>query len=299
MNLSSLAQPAPKEQLPLPTGPYAAILGGRRERTDEDRDWYSRQLAVQHVKRIDKLVFERLAFYGSLNSDRMAYPAVARLAREALCSDRSARYALRRLDAAGLIECLYHKGGRTTSRYRVVGSTDCRPGLQTVQARAANRAADVLKKGKKRSKKALSLSADVQFQDHGETEKDEGKAVNLSLIPSRSEEKSAPVREIANPRQVAKYCKIRRKLGREVNHTMETEFDRLLHPEKKRVIDDLEAQERELAHEGKVEPAPIEKPKGFLTAAAQEAQRIATCAHVPAADLPINCGKCGAYIGKE
>ena len=56
---------------------------------------------------------------------------------------------------------------------------------------------------------------------------------------------------------------------------METEFDRLLHPEKKRVIDDLEAQERELVHQGRVAAPPIKKPKGFLTAAAQEAQRLA------------------------
>ena len=119
------------DQLSLPAGPIS-LVRPRRERTDEDREWYSKQLAVQHVKRIDKLVFERLAFYGSLNPDRTAYPSVKRLAGEALCSERSARYALRRLESVGLIECLYDKGGRVTSRYRVVGSTDCRAGLQTV-----------------------------------------------------------------------------------------------------------------------------------------------------------------------
>ena len=133
-------------------------------------------------------------------------------------------------------------------------------------------------------------------------EKNEGKAVNLSLVPSasRSEEKAPVRRDITFPKQVALYCAIRRKLGLEVNHTMETEFDRLPHPEKKRVIDDLEARERELAHEGKVEPAPTPPPKGgFQSAAAFEARHRAACQHEPADDLPINCRKCGAYIGKE
>ena len=100
------------------------------------------------MKRIDKLVFERMAFYGSLNPDRTAYPSVKRLASEAMCSERSARYALRRLESVGLIECLYGKGGRVTSRYRVVGSTDCRAGLQTVPPSPANRAPKFLGKEK-------------------------------------------------------------------------------------------------------------------------------------------------------
>ena len=80
---------------------------------------------------------------------------------------------------------------------------------------------------------------------------------------------------------------------------METEFDRLPHHEKARVINDLEAQETQLAYHGKVEAAPIPKPTGFQSSSSYEAQRVAVCQHVPADDLPINCGKCGAYIGRE
>ena len=292
-------------QLPLPTGPFTSLRGGRRERTDEDRAWYSKQLAVQHVKRIDKLVFERLSFYGSLNNDRTAYPSVERLAREALCSARSVQYALRGLESAGLIECLDEKGGRATSLYRVVGSTDYTPGVQTVHPRGANLAPNVLREGKKRSTKSNPRIDTVQAQDHGET--DEGKTVNLSLFPSLSQEQekaSAPVTENhAFPKVVALWCALRRKLGLEVNHTMETELDKLPHRDNVRIINDLEARERELVYQGRVAPPPITKPKsmGYLppkaVAAADEALHRATCQHVPAADLPINCDKCGAYIG--
>ena len=123
-------------QLNLPSGPLG-LVRPRRERTDADRDWYSEQLAVPHVKLIDKSVYERLAFYGSLNPERTAFPAVKRLAREALCSERSVRYALRRLESSGLVECVSPGCGRSTSRYRIVGSSDCRADLQTVQVRPA------------------------------------------------------------------------------------------------------------------------------------------------------------------
>ena len=309
-------------QLPLPTGPITLLRGGGRERTDEDRAWHSKQLAVQHGKRIDKLVFERMAFYGSLNPERTAYPSVKRLSDEALCSERSARYALRRLESEGLIKCLddiggrpTSRGGRTTTRYRVVGADDCRAGGQTVPPWGANRAPEVLKEGKNKGKKekALSVSVGAQTLDHGKKKKDKGKAVDLPLFPSLSQEQEkarAPVTEtqtvyraIGAPKVVAKWCALCRKLGLEVNLTKEMAFDKLPHTGKTRMINDLEARERELAHQGRVAPAPIEKPKstGYLppkaVAAAAEAQHRAACQHVPAADLPIDCGKCGEYIG--
>ena len=310
-------------QLALPTGPITLLRGGRRERTDEDRAWHSKQLAVQHEKRIDKLVFERMAFYGSLNPERTAYPSVKRLSDEALCSERSARYALRRLESEGLIKCLddvggrpTSRGGRTTTRYRVVGSNDCRAGGQTVPPWGANRAPEVLREGRKnkeKKEKALSVSVGAQTQDHGETGKDKSKADDLPLFPSPSQEQNkarAPVTEtqavyraLSHPKQVALYCALRRKLGLDVNLTKEVEFDKLPHSDKARIINDLEARERELVHQGRVSPAPIKKSEstGYLppkaVAAADEALHRATCRHEPAEDLPINCRLCGGFIG--
>ena len=72
-----------------------------------------------HTKLIDKSVFERVEHYASCTPERESFPAVATLAREALCSERSVQYALRRLESVGLIERTFSGGGRETSRYRV------------------------------------------------------------------------------------------------------------------------------------------------------------------------------------
>ena len=105
-------RPQGPNQLSLPSGPGALLRGGRRERTDEDREWYAGLLReAQHSRLTDKVVFERLAYFASLNPERSGLPiGVARLAREVLCSPRTVQYALRRLEAAGLIECLTRAG---------------------------------------------------------------------------------------------------------------------------------------------------------------------------------------------
>ena len=278
-------------QLNLPTGPVG-LVRPRRERSDEDRDFLADAFKVTAGGVSAKAVYRCLAYYASLTARRIAYPSQNTIAAYCELSVRQVRRVLLKLERGGLIVCLERKRGRCSSTYSIPQPGHGVPFNPDMVSDEEGR--------KDQETKTLSLSAGVQSQDHVPMEK-KGKAVNLSLFPSpsRSEEKSAPARDITFPKQVALYCKLRRKLGREVNHTMETEFDRLPHPEKKRVIDDLEAQERELAHQGRVSAPPIKKPKGFLTAAAQEAQRIAACQHVPAEDLPINCGKCGAYIGKE
>ena len=76
-------------------------------------------MRAAHTKLIDKLIFERIAYYASRNPGRESFPTVARLGREALCSVRAVRYALRRLESSGLIERTFSGGGRETSRYRV------------------------------------------------------------------------------------------------------------------------------------------------------------------------------------
>ena len=281
-------------QLSLPTGPVG-LVRPRRARTDEDRDFLADAFKVTAGGVSAKAVYRCLAYYASLTARRIAYPSQSTIAAYCELSVRQVRRVLLKLERGGLIVCLERKRGRCSSTYSIP-----QPGHGVPFN--PDMVSDEEGRKDKETRKALSVSADVQSQDHAQMEKNEGQAVNLSLVPSpsRSKEQSAPARAITFPKQVALYCKLRRKLGREVNHTMETEFDRLPHPEKKRVIDDLEAQEREMAHEGKVEPAPTPPPKGgFQSAEAFEAQHRAGCQHVPADDLPINCGKCGAYIGKE
>ena len=261
-------------QLNLPSGPLG-IVRPRRERTDEDREWYSKQLSVQHVKRIDKLVFERMAFYGSLNPDRTAYPSVKRLAGEAMCSERSVQYAVRRLESVGLIECLYDKGGRVTSRYRVVGSTDCRAGVQTVHPRAANRAPEVLREGKRVSKNT-SLSADAQTLDPGavealtlahlsEIEQEQGEVIRTPLPSQEQKQEKAPV-PIAdepvfeNPAQVGMLCSVARKLDYSLSDAAALRFDGLNHVGKKAILDRLLTEEQDKALHGEVAPPP-KKPR--------------------------------------
>ena len=205
-SVATVAQPQleayhspPQLNLPGPTH----VVRGRRERTAEDREWCSAQLAVQHDKLIDKSVFERLAFYGSLNPDRTAYPSTARLAREALCSERSVRYALRRLETRGVIDRLYNKGGRKTSRYHVVGSTICRAGGQEMPGRAAPVAPEVLKEGKpevRTKDPSLSVNDDAQTIDPGAVKEVEIPEEVICLpFPSQQEQEqeqekaSAPV----------------------------------------------------------------------------------------------------------
>ena len=285
-------------QLNLPTA--LGLVRPRRERTDADREWCSRQLAIPHEKRIDKLVFERMAFYGSLNPERTAYPSVKRLAREAMCSPRSAQYALRRLESAGLIECLDDASGRTSSRGGRTTSRYCVAGAQTVRPSRANAAPEVLKEGTKNKEKVLSLNDTAQTIDQSE-----GKEVSLPLFPSKEKAK-ATARAQGTKKTVfsfqdivAKWFKLMRKLGRYCDDTMALAFDKLPHREKTVIINGLEAVEQEQVYLGKMDAPPLTRPKGFLTAEAEEGQRLAACAHVPADDLPINCGKCGAYIGKE
>ena len=272
--MSTLQQNAIHDQEPqlnLPTGPLGIV---RRERTDADRHWYGEQLSVQHEKRIDKLIFERLAYYGSLNTDRTAYPAVKRLAREALCSERSARYALRRLESSGLVQCVFPGRGRSTSRYRVVG-TNCRSDLQDVQVRPANGAPNVLREGLSVSTKISSFNASVKSIDPTPIQT-EGlkKAVVLTDFPSqeKTQEKTPVPKEqeqdpaspcepvvFTHTKQVSLLFKLQRKLGYRADDGQAGVFDGLEHTDKKRILDKLLAEEQLAAANGEVE-APPPKP---------------------------------------
>ena len=294
----------------------------RRERTDEDRHWYSEQLAVQHVKLIDKSVYERVAYYASCNPDRESWASVARLGREALCSERSVRYALRRLETRGLIERIFAGGGRETARYRVGHPCKpCRAPLQEVQGTPAPLAPKVLKEGITQVQRSLkngdskeSPGDSSESPDSAQTIDPSEKAVQEEVFPSQEQKqekakapvpkKQAPVQEFAFQRIVARWFKLMRKLNYECNDSMAAAFDKLpSHQAKKVIIDGLEAEERDLAHQGKLSFAPVPKPKrlGELpategTAAYMDRYRIA-CEHVPAADLASSCARCGVYIG--
>ena len=262
-----LPQEQVNPQLNLPTA--LGLVRPRRERTDEDRDWYSEQLAVPHEKLIDKAVFERMAFYGSLNPERTAFPAVKRLAREALCSERSVRYALRRLESSGLVECVSPGCGRSTSRYRIVGSSDCRADLQTVQVRPAPVAPNVLKEGNSvsKSKDPSLTAASVKSIDPDLLEK-VAKQIGVDCLPFPSQEQkqeqeqeqkaSAPVPEetvFVNENQVKMLFKLQRKLGYRADDGQAGVFDGLEHADRKRILDKLLAEEQLAAAQGKV-PAP-------------------------------------------
>ena len=261
-------------QLNLPTGPLG-VVRERRERTDEDRRWHGEQLSVHHENRVDRAVYERMAFYGSLNPDRIAFPAVATLARGAQYSERSTRYALRRLESSGLVQCVFHGRGRSTSQYRIVGSSDCRPDLQTVPLRPANAAPKVLKEGLDRKNKDLSFKAEAKSIDPQPVQT-EGltKAVVLTDFPSKEKKqekppvpkepkKAPPPCEpvvFTHTKQVSLLFKLQRKLGYRADDGQARVFDDLEHTDKKRILDTLLAEEQLAAAKGQCE-APPKKPR--------------------------------------
>ena len=146
---------------PQETKPRLSLVPpGGRKRTDEDKAWYTDQLRIEHSKLLDKVVYERIAYYASLNPQRDAFPSVARVAREVLCSVRTVQYTLRRLEAAGLIQCLSRAGGRATAHYRVAGLTDCRAGVQEVHPWGARGAPEDLSRSRK-GKEGQNLNLDL------------------------------------------------------------------------------------------------------------------------------------------
>ena len=161
-------QGGPNPQLSLPSGPGALLRGGlapRRERTSEDRAWYSGQLRdIRHSRLTDKVVFERLVFYASLRPERVAFPSVGRMAREALVSERTVQYSLRRLETVGLIACISPGRGRTTSVYRVLDPTDCASVAQSLRVSGATGAP---KGFKSRSKETEDLDSQARSFAYG------------------------------------------------------------------------------------------------------------------------------------
>ena len=65
------------------------------------------------------------------------------------------------------------------------------------------------------------------------------------------------------------------RLGRYCDDRMAAKIDKLPHREKTVILNGLEAEEQEQVYLGKVAAPPLTRPKGFLTAEAEEGQRSA------------------------
>ena len=309
------AQPA---QRALPTGPGSIVRG--RKRTDEDREWYAQQLRVEHTRLTDKSVYERMAYYASCNPKRDAYPGVARLAREALCSPRTVQYARRRLEAAGLIKSLaLNKGGRSTAtvtaaaHYRVLGRTSCAPSRAPLAPKVLKNKEGI----KEQTKKRTFLSDGVQTLDPGEPERPKTKEVlPAALFPSEEkkqekapvpkEQDPAPSREppvFTHSKQVALLFALQRKLDYRADDGQARVFDDLEHGDKKRILDKLLAEEQQAAIRGLV-AAPPPKPRAprfagapVSTAPIRDESYHCVTAHrwtQPASDGVQNCTLCNA-----
>ena len=305
---------------PQETKPRLSLVPpGGRKRTDEDKAWYTDQLRIEHSKLLDKVVYERIAYYASLNPQRDAFPSVARVAREVLCSVRTVQYALRRLEAAGLIQCLSRAGGRATAHYRVAGLTDCRAGVQEVHPWGARGAPEDLSRSRK-GKEGQNLNLDLltcEAQVGGAKpttppkELEPTKSLGLpSQDPGQEQEKaSAPVAKepkFENQKQISTLFALQRKLGYEANDEQAVVFDGLEHVDKKRIIDKLEAEEQRRAIRGEVAnpppkaPAPRHTPLERPTPTPTR-ERTACAQHrwsVPASDGVSQCNVCGEERGE-
>ena len=262
-------------QLNLPTA--LGLVRPRRERTDSDRQWYNGQLKVQHSKHWDKVVYEKVSYYGSLNPERLAFPSVARLAREVICSARTVQRALRRLEAGGLIKCVSRAGGHATSQYLVVGLR-VTPGQAASHPRGDCEAPNDKREGKRdqRTKDpSLSVSIGAQTIDPGAVEEslttdtvkfidpalveEVEKQIGVDCLPFPSQEPSADGK-YQHPKQVGMLCAVARKLGREVSEYEQRAFDKLSHERKILTLKPLLEAEQSLAAEGVVTPPPKAAP---------------------------------------
>ena len=105
-------------QLLLPTGP-THVLRGRRDPTDEDRNFMSMAFKVKAGGIGATAVFRCLAYYASLSSRRVAYPSQRTIARYCDMSDRQVRRILPKLEEDGWIVCVSRKQGACSSTYQI------------------------------------------------------------------------------------------------------------------------------------------------------------------------------------
>lgn len=232
----------PNPQLSLGTGPTLIARG--RPRTDEDKAWYNDQLRIKHSKLLDKVIFERIAYYASLNPERIAFPSVARLASEVLCSPRTVQYALRRLEAAGLIQCVNRrKGGRATGRYHVL---ELRP-------RGARDAPKVISKEDQGLPNTLPFGRKSVPNLEGGSQMGQQPSEQLDLRPTV---RRPPDNKGNGKRQLRYWYALQRKLGGLGEQFLQGQgqiFHRLPHSDKTRILNQLLSEERRGVESGSLE----------------------------------------------
>ena len=310
-------RPAPNPQRSLPTGPFGHVDGGkaeRYERTPEDKAWHSEQLKRSMVIRniYYRAVYQEMAFLGSCNPGRLFYAAHSTVACKLGVSVKTVQRAVGHFKREGVLRVLSVGSGRTTGTYQLLGVTvtgtqsPCRVDSESMQGGLR---VHQLKEGRKQSSKKLlkePARAARMEEDHLDPTKDHSDPLGSEKASQKQEKAPVPKKQgpTSDPTPVDKYFKLLRKLNYEAYDELGIAFEKLPHHrDRKAILDGLEAEERDLAHQGKLSFAPVPMPKRLgelpptAVTAAFEARYSAACAHIPADDLPVNCDKCGAYIG--
>ena len=242
--------PRPQGQLSLPSGPTHVIKS--RPRTDEDKAWYNDQLRIEHwptnhgrTKLLDKALYERITFYASLNPEREAFPSVARLAREVFHSDRTVQRALRRLETAGLIQCIDRKGGHATSRYHPL----CHSRGDTLAPEVISEEDQDLPEPVTACRKPLEPNFEGGGQPLGQQDSSEQQEL-------RHKVSRPPDRPPDGKRVLRFWYGVQRHLGGLGEQYLQQQaqlFNRLPHPDKTRILNKLLLEERQAVASGSLE----------------------------------------------
>ena len=272
-----------------------------------------------------KSVFMALAARVNPAKGPVCHPSVPTIARDASVHVSTAQRALKRLAGDGFITIEHRQrrldGGKvvaTSSEYTVIPrpASATTPAVESDHPPRGKRPEEERKEQPKSKVRSLDGDSSESHVTDGVQTIDPDEAVQEKIFldlyfPSqeqKQEKARAPVPKKQGPKSdptpVDKYFKLLRKLNYEVNDELGIAFEKLPHHrDKKTIIDALEAEERDLAHQGKLSFAPVPMPKRLgevsaktVTAAFEERHRIA-CDHVPAADLASSCGRCGVFIG--
>ena len=284
---ATLNQPA------LPYGPFGVARGGRRERTDEDRTWYSALLSMEHASNNHRAVFQRMAFLASCNPGRLSYEAHSSTARAVGVSTKTVQRAARQLEREGKILCRSVGAGRSTGTYQILERSQ---NQSSVDKMSMQRGQNVhqSKEGREDQESKTLLGGDgARAQDPategGRAQGDE--ELNPSLFPSPDEP------QWENPRQVAMLFSVARKLGREVTVEEARRFEALSVDGRKRVMAPLLTEEGERAARGEVARAPskpLKHPPRLDVSATRERPRCEGSHRwtPPASDGIANCYDC-------
>ena len=248
-------------QLSLPSGPGALLRGGRRERTDEDREWHSEQSKVKIPSVYYREVYRQMAFLGSCNPGRVCFAAHSTIARERGISVKTVQRAVKYLAHEGLIRCISVGAGRSTGKYQILGRS-ASPSSVDSESTLGGLGVHQIEEGiDQRTKTSLSVNDDAQTIDPDAVEEVKIPEEVICLpFPSQEQEQkaSAPGPEetvFVNENQVKLLFKLQRKLGYRADDGQAGVFDGLEYADRRRILDKLLAEEQLAAAQGKV-PAP-------------------------------------------